>query len=92
MALGLKKYLALERPLTWLFNGKTLGMQYSAKAISWVMREAVKTAGIAKDVTVHTLRDSYATPSDRRRAEHCHGQRPAGTFQDRNHHDLPSYI
>ena len=61
MALGLKKYLALERPLTWLFNGKTLGMQYSAKAISWVMREAVKTAGIAKDVTVHTLRHSYAT-------------------------------
>ena len=61
MALGLKKYLALERPLTWLFNGKTLGMQYSAKGISWVMRDAVKKAGIAKDVTVHTLRHSYAT-------------------------------
>jgi len=61
MTVGLKKYLALERPLTWLFNGKTLGAPYSAKAISWVMREAVKTAGIAKDVTVHTLRHSYAT-------------------------------
>ena len=61
MAAGLQKYLALERPLTWLFNGKTLGSPYSAKAIAWVMHEAVKTAGIAKDVTVHTLRHSYAT-------------------------------
>jgi site-specific recombinase XerD len=61
MVVGLKKYLTLERPLTWLFNGKTLGAPYSAKAISWVMREAVKAAGIAKDVTVHTLRHSYAT-------------------------------
>lgn len=61
MAHGLKQYLTLERPLTWLFNGKTLGSPYSAKAISWVMREAVKAAGIEKDVTVHTLRHSYAT-------------------------------
>ena len=61
MAHGLKQYLTLERPLTWLFNGKTLGSPYSAKAISWVMREAVKAAGIDKDVTVHTLRHSYAT-------------------------------
>jgi site-specific recombinase XerD len=61
IAVGLRKYIALERPHIWLFNGKTLGEPYSAKGISWVMREAVKTAGIAKDVTVHTLRHSYAT-------------------------------
>jgi len=61
MSVGLKKYIALERPHVWLFNGKTLGEPYSAKGISWVMRDAVKTAGIAKDVTVHTLRHSYAT-------------------------------
>ena len=61
MAVGLGRYIALERPLTWLFNGKILGTTYSPKGISWVMREAVKTAGIAKDVTVHTLRHSYAT-------------------------------
>ena len=61
MAVGLQKYIVLERPLTWLFNGKTLGSPYSAKAISWIMREAVKAAGIDKDVTVHTLRHSYAT-------------------------------
>ena len=61
MDVGLQKYIVLERPLTWLFNGKTLGSPYSAKAISWVMREAVKAAGIDKDVTVHTLRHSYAT-------------------------------
>jgi integrase/recombinase XerD len=61
MTVGLQKYIALECPLIWLFNGKTLSSPYSAKAISWVMREAVKAAGIAKDVTVHTLRHSYAT-------------------------------
>lgn len=61
MAVGLEKYIALERPLTWLFNGKALGAPYSPKGISWVMRDAVKTAGIAKDVTIHTLRHSYAT-------------------------------
>jgi len=61
MATGLQKYISLERPHVWLFNGKTLGTPYSAKGISWVMRDAVKKAGIAKDVTVHTLRHSYAT-------------------------------
>jgi len=61
MSIGLQKYIALERPLTWLFNGKALGTTYSSKGISWVMRDAVKKAGIAKDVTVHTLRHSYAT-------------------------------
>ena len=61
MAVGLKKYLALEQPLTWLFNGKQLGSPYSSKGISWVMRQAVTTAGITKSVTVHSLRHSYAT-------------------------------
>lgn len=61
MAVGLKKYLALEQPLTWLFNGKQLGSPYSSKAIARVMREAVSTAGITKSVTVHSLRHSFAT-------------------------------
>jgi site-specific recombinase XerD len=61
MAVGLKKYLALEQPLTWLFNGKQPGSSYSSKAIAWVMREAVSTAGITKSVTVHSLRHSFAT-------------------------------
>lgn len=61
MAVGLQKYLALEQPLTWLFNGKLLGSTYSSKAIARVMREAVKEAGIAKSVTVHSLRHSFAT-------------------------------
>lgn len=61
MAVGLKKYLALEQPLTWLFNGKQLGSPYSSKAVSWVMSEAVKATDISKHVTVHSLRHSYAT-------------------------------
>lgn len=61
MAVELQKYLALEQPLTWLFNGKLLGSTYSSKAIARVMREAVKEAGISKSVTVHSLRHSFAT-------------------------------
>jgi len=61
MAIGLKKYLALEQPHTWIFNGKQIGSPYSSKGVSWIMREAVKAAAIAKSVTVHSLRHSYAT-------------------------------
>lgn len=61
MSVGIKKYLALEQPHIWLFNGKNFGSPYSSKAISGVMRKAVNAAGIAKSVTVHSLRHSYAT-------------------------------
>jgi site-specific recombinase XerD len=61
MSVGLRKYLVLEQPLTWLFNGKQLGSPYSSKGISWVMRQNVTAAGITKSVTVHSLRHSYAT-------------------------------
>jgi integrase/recombinase XerD len=61
MAKGLKKYLAVEKPHIWLFNGKDSDGRYSSKGLSWVMREALKKAGIKKEVSLHTLRHSYAT-------------------------------
>ena len=61
IAKGLKKYLAVEHPDTWLFNGKEPDGKYSPKGLSWVMREALKKTKIEKKVNLHSLRHSYAT-------------------------------
>jgi site-specific recombinase XerD len=61
MAKGLKKYLAVEKPNIWLFNGKDSDGRYSSKGLSWVMREALKKTDIKKEVSLHSLRHSYAT-------------------------------
>ena len=61
MAAGLKKYLQAESPHIWLFNGKEPDGRYSVKGLSWVMRETIKKTSITKDVSLHTLRHSYAT-------------------------------
>lgn len=60
MAVGLKKYLAAENPHIWLFNGKESDGRYSVKGLSWVMRENLKKTSITKDVSLHSLRHSYA--------------------------------
>lgn len=61
MAQGLKKYLAVEHPYVYLFNGKEPDGRYSIKGLSWVMRQALKKTSIQKDVSLHSLRHSYAT-------------------------------
>jgi len=61
IAKGLKKYISVEHPNTWLFNGKEPDGRYSAKGLSWVMREALKKTTIKKQVNLHSLRHSYAT-------------------------------
>ena len=61
MAKGLRKYFSVEHPYTWIFNGKESDGRYSVKGLSWVMRQALKKTGITKDVSLHSLRHSYAT-------------------------------
>lgn len=61
MAKGLRKYLVVEHPYTWLFNGKEPDGRYSVKGLSWVMRENLKKTTIKKDVSLHSLRHSFAT-------------------------------
>jgi integrase/recombinase XerD len=61
MAKGLKTYLAVEKPSVWLFNGKDTDGRYSSKGLDWVMREALKKTDIKKEVSLHSLRHSYAT-------------------------------
>ncbi|RLD24421.1 MAG: hypothetical protein DRI54_06115 [Bacteroidetes bacterium] len=61
IAKGLRKYLAVEHPHVWLFNGKGPQGRYSSSGIGWVMRQALKDSGIVKKVNLHSLRHSYAT-------------------------------
>ena len=61
MAVGLKKYMNLENPHIWLFNGKEPDGRYSVRGLSWVMRETLKKTSISKKVNLHSLRHSYAT-------------------------------
>jgi site-specific recombinase XerD len=61
MAKGLKKYMEAYRPKTYLFNGKAIGSSLSARGVQWTMKETLKRSGIQKQVTVHSLRHSYAT-------------------------------
>lgn len=61
MEKGLRKYLSVEHPHIYLFNGKEPDGRYSVKGLSWVMREALKKTDIQKDVSLHSLRHSYAT-------------------------------
>lgn len=61
IAVGLKKYLVLEKPNKWLFNGRFVNKRYSGAGLCWVMREALKYSNIQKQVNLHSLRHSYAT-------------------------------
>jgi site-specific recombinase XerD len=61
MAEGLKKYISAEHPHIWLFNGKEPDGQYSVKGLSWIIRENLKKTDIKKNVSLHSLRHSYAT-------------------------------
>lgn len=61
MAKGLLHYFSVEHPHVWLFNGKEPDGRYSVKGLSWVMKESLKKTSITKDVSLHSLRHTYAT-------------------------------
>jgi integrase/recombinase XerD len=57
---GIRTYLQAENPAKYLFEGNN-GKAYSQRGAQWAITEAVKKSGIFKEVTLHTLRHTYAT-------------------------------
>lgn len=67
---GLKTYIYAEKPQQWLFSGKqevqgrsggAFDSRYSQRGVQWAVKQARKAAEINKEMTVHTLRHTYAT-------------------------------
>jgi site-specific recombinase XerD len=58
---GLRKYYRQERPQDFLFPGEREGFPLSSTALAQILRKAVSRSGIRKNITLHTLRHTYAT-------------------------------
>ena len=65
---GLKTYIEAEKPEQWIFNGQPIGnaggdfdCRYSQRGVQWAVKQSAKSAGILKEVHVHTLRHTFAT-------------------------------
>lgn len=56
----LDEYIESYNPHDYLFEGQS-GRRYSGESVYNVFRQALKKAGINKEVGVHSLRHSYAT-------------------------------
>lgn len=57
---GIAQYISAENPRKYLFEGND-GEAFSQRGTQWVVNQAVKRAGLRKEVHTHTLRHSYAT-------------------------------
>ena len=57
----LRTYWRLAKPRHWLFPGRDEDHHLDQTVLHAACRSACKAAGLAKHVTVHTLRHSFAT-------------------------------
>jgi len=57
----LRQYWKQYRLKDWLFPGETEGNHLTERSVQKVFETACKKAGILKDVSVHSLRHSFAT-------------------------------
>lgn len=56
----LREYYTVYKPKTYLFEGQ-YGEQYSSRSAQSVLQQSAKKAGITKQISLHTLRHSFAT-------------------------------
>ena len=56
----LRNYYKIYKPKTYLFEGQTIGLQYDARSLQLILKQALQKTGITKPVTLHWLRHSYA--------------------------------
>lgn len=68
LARGLRTYLSVQKPKEFVFESVLHGQpspdfdgRYSQRGVQWAVKQAAKRVGIKKDVSVHTLRHTYAT-------------------------------
>ncbi|MGH7954633.1 MAG: tyrosine-type recombinase/integrase, partial [Gloeomargaritales cyanobacterium] len=54
-------YLETCKPQTWLFEGNTPGQPMGERSIQYIINEALPKTNITKQVSMHTLRHSFAT-------------------------------
>lgn len=57
----LRDYFKVYKPVKWLFPGAHPGCHITERAVQKVFEQTCKKAGIKKDVSVHSLRHSFAT-------------------------------
>ncbi len=57
----LKDYLERYKPKSWLFEGQNRRLPLSIRTAEKVFEQACSKAGIVKDVSIHSLRHSFAT-------------------------------
>ncbi|MGB3460009.1 MAG: tyrosine-type recombinase/integrase [Halobacteriota archaeon] len=57
----IKVYLKTYHPEKWLFPGQKDGMHITTRTAQRIFEDAIKKVGIDKDVSVHSLRHSFAT-------------------------------
>lgn len=57
----LRKYFKIYKPKKWLFEGTTPDSHISVRSVQNIFQKAKETAKIKGDVSVHTLRHSFAT-------------------------------
>jgi integrase/recombinase XerD len=57
----LREYYKEYKPGFWLFEGATKGERYTATSLRQAFMKGLKSTGIARNLTLHSLRHSYAT-------------------------------